>query len=238
MFIHSLQESGCFEYSHFNDKSITYTPLEMNEKQKKGDSATDDTPCKLTYSDAARTNPDALITAIRDGNEEAFASFYAGYADSLVHFLAKILRSEEDAKDVAQETFVQLWEGRDNLNPLRNMNSYVFTIARNAAFKTMRSKKRDMEETLETPSYVEEFAGSADENIISQETILLIEAIIAMMPPQRRKIFEMSRIEGLTYNEIAERLHISSSTVRTHIELAKDEIRSTLGVFLFILFLS
>ena len=74
-----------------------------------------------------------------------------------------------------------------------------------------------------------EFAGLADEGLITAETSLLLEEVIRNMPDQRRRVFELSRKEGLSYNEIAREMGISLNTVRTHMTFALKELRAALS---------
>ncbi len=170
-----------------------------------------------------------FIAAIRDGDEQAFSAFYMGYADSLIQFLTRITGNADDAEEVTQEAFATLWEKRELLDPHTSLYGFVYGMARNMAFRMLRAKTAENKKAEEQSYDVNEFAGLADEGLITAETSLLLEEVIRNMPDQRRRVFELSRKEGLSYNEIAREMGISLNTVRTHMSLALKELRAALS---------
>lgn len=192
------------------------------------------TPSK-TARNSRKNDLHALTAAIRAGDCEAFNAFYLGYGDSVVRFLTKILCNLEDAKEVTQETFIELWENREKLNPQTSLNYYVVGIARNLAINLLRSKSKFPEADTDLQFYRGELAGYADEGLVAKEIDILYKEALRRMPTQRRRIFEMSREENLSYNEIAERLDISYNTVKFHMQAALNDLRSALAVALFLL---
>ncbi len=170
-----------------------------------------------------------FVAAIRNGDAEAFSAFYMGYADSLIHFLTRITGSMEDAKEVTQEAFAALWEKRATLDPHTSLYGFVYGMARNMAFRMLRTKTTENKKAGEHSYDVNEFAGLADEGLITLETSLLLEEVIRNMPDQRRRVFELSRKEGLSYSEIAREMGISLNTVRTHMTFALKELRAALA---------
>ncbi len=170
-----------------------------------------------------------FISAIRSGDEKAFSTFYMGYADSLIHFLTRITGNSDDAKEVTQEAFAMLWEKRATLDPHTSLYGFVYGMARNMAFRMLRNKTAESKKADERTYDVNEFAGLADEGLITAETSLLLEEVIRNMPDQRRRVFELSRKEGLSYNEIAREMGISLNTVRTHMTFALKELRAALA---------
>jgi RNA polymerase sigma-70 factor (ECF subfamily) len=188
------------------------------------------------FDNVAKNNPQALIAAIRNGDSDAFNAFCMGYGDSLIRVLTKILGNEEDAKDVTQDTFVLLWEGRERIDPLMSLKGYASTMAKNLAIDNIRAQGKRMECDADPYDVPHGFAEDADVMLISRETEILIAHAIRNMPAQRRRVFELSREEGLTHNEIAERLGISRNTVITHLNRAKEEIKSSLACALLLMF--
>ena len=184
--------------------------------------------------DDAGKNPKALIVAIRSGDADAFANYYLGYGDSLMKFLVRMLRNEDDASEIMQETFALLWERRETLDPHASLNGFVMGIARHLAMDMFREKRKAIEVT-ELHLVRSEYSDFADDEIIATELSLLIEIALVSMPAQRRKVFEMKREEGMTYNEIAKRLNITCGTVKTHMVLALKDIRSIVGTLIVIL---
>ena len=184
--------------------------------------------------DDAGKNPEALIAAIRGGDADAFANYYLGYSHSLTKLLVNLLNNEDDANEIVQETFARLWEKRKTFDPHTSLNGFVAGTARHLAMDFLREKQKGIEVT-NLHFMRSEYADLADDGMLAEELTLLVEAALAIMPPQRRKVFEMSRKEGLTHNEIAKQLGLSYSTVKNHIFCALKDIRSILGAFIVIL---
>ncbi len=183
-------------------------------------------------------NMDKIVAAIRSGDSDVFAAFYHDYAGSMINLLTRVLGNKADAEEVTQDAFAYLWEHRETLDPHTSLKGYTAGMARNMAFKLLRSKHTaDSKNDKLKYTIAADYAESPDSKLISQETEILIRDAIRNMPPQRRKIFEMSRDEGLTYNEIAERLDISYNTVKFHMQAALTDIRTTLvSVLVMLLF--
>lgn len=172
-----------------------------------------------------------LFEAIRNGDEEAYTAYYLGYADSMVKFMKKILYDEEEAREVTQDVFAYLWENRKNINPDKSLNSFIFNVAKNMSYNIMR--RRNIKQkyvqlyTMNNP----DLDFSTEEHFISEETSVLLNHILGKMPPQRSKVFELSRIEGKSYEEIAVELGISINTVKHHMKLALKDMRKILTCF-------
>jgi RNA polymerase sigma-70 factor (ECF subfamily) len=90
------------------------------------------------------------------------------------------------------------------------------------------------ERYVKTPTYADVESYSLDDQLIAEETAILIDIAIERMPPQRKKIFEMSRLEGLKSTEIAEQLNLSRHTVDNHLAAAKKDLRDLLTLFAFL----
>jgi RNA polymerase sigma-70 factor (ECF subfamily) len=152
-----------------------------------------------------------------------------GYADSLIHFLTRITGNADDAQEVVQDTFATLWERRETLDPHTSLYGFVYGMARNMAFRMLRGRSAESKKSQEHQRTAPQFTGLADEGLISHETSLLLEELIRNMPAQRRRVYELSRKEGMSYNEIAREMGISLNTVRTHMTFALKELRAALA---------
>ncbi len=170
-----------------------------------------------------------FVAAIKSGDAAAFSAFYMGYADSLVHFLTRITGNSDDAKEVTQEAFATLWEKRATLEPHTSLYGFVYGMARNMAFRMLRTRTTENKKIIEEKLVAPQFAEFADEGMITLETSLLLDEVIRNMPSQRRRVFELSRKEGMSYNEIAREMGISLNTVRTHMTFALKELRAALA---------
>lgn len=179
--------------------------------------------------------PEHVLAELRDGSHDAFQQVYLHYIDSVWEFLRMLIKSDADSEEIAQDVFVALWEKRGRIDPSKNIKPYLYANARNAVlnyFKHKKVKDKYMQFAVNSiPRY-----ETSDEIVIAQETELLIMITVERMPAQRRRVFKMSRFEGLSNDEIAVLLKLSKNTVENHITTAVKDIRRTLGIALMLLF--
>lgn len=163
------------------------------------------------------------LNALREGDEKAFKKIYLNYYKRTLYFLTGLVKSETDAEELTQEVFIKLWTNRKTIDPERSVHSYMYTIARNAAFNFLKHRLIEI-------SYINEYTTEAEtetseEILFAKEIALLIEMTVNRMPVQRQRIYKMSRNEGLNNEEIASRLQISKKTVENQLSLALGELK-------------
>lgn len=168
-----------------------------------------------------------LLGELRDGDHEAYNVVYRHYRDSIVNFLFKLLRSREDAEEIAQNVFMALWERRAELDPQKNIRTLLYTIARNAVMNQFKRQKV-FEKYLKLSDADDTESLTAEDILIARERELLIEFTVGKMPSKRRKIYEMSRRENLSNEDIAQRLDTSRQNVANHLSQALRQIRHAL----------
>lgn len=173
-----------------------------------------------------------VVEALRTGDEGAFRSVYLHTYDKLKRFLRYLLGSNEDAEEVVQDIFLYILENRDKIDSSKNFRSYLYTIARHMAGKQMARRKNVDKYIGYHTTLSPEFAWAPDEVVMSDELALVLTIYIDNMPPQRRRVFEMSRTEGKSIKEIAEALGISPNTVKSHLQSAIGGLRDMIGLFL------
>lgn len=175
------------------------------------------------------------IASVVDEDHDAFKKLYYAYNGSVVKFLTALLGSQQIAEDIAQDIFAYIWENRQKLTSVRHFKSYLFTIARNASFKFIRQDQRLCGLSDETDLAPGAESYASDEQLMAEETKLLISIAVSRMPKLRRTVFSLSRDEGLTHEQIAQKLGISKESVASHINTAKNEIRKLITVYLILL---
>ena len=175
-----------------------------------------------------------LLKAISEGDEKAFKTFFLYYYPRIKGFINGLLQSQEEAEDLSQDIFLTLWNNRSSLHTINNLKPYLFRISKNAVY-------RHIERTLlfrnyqqkETEKYIPPLeSNETDDNIHLKELELLV---VEKMPPQRQKIYKMSRESGMNNEEIARELSINKRTVENHLSQALTDIRKALFIT-FILF--
>lgn len=168
-----------------------------------------------------------LLEALRGGDHEAYNAVYVHYRDMIGNFLYKLLRSREEAEEITQNVFMTLWERRSELDPSRNIRTLLYTVARNAVMNQFKRRKVfEKYQQSNDPDDTENL--TAEDILIAQERELLIELTVENMPEMRRKIFEMSRREHLSNEDIAEQLDTSRQNVANHLSQALKQIKHAL----------
>ena len=173
-----------------------------------------------------------ILVALKGGDHKAFEVIFVTYFNKVKYFINGLVKSESDAEELAQEVFVKLWVNRESIVIEKSFSSYLYVMARNAAFNFLKSKfVRDS--YLNDQSYQSnEESVTSDDVMVAKETELLLKIIVSKMPEQRRRIYEMSRNQGLKNDEIAAKLNISKKTVENQLSLALKELRQVFSSFL------
>lgn len=168
---------------------------------------------------------DMLARALAHDDREVFNRLFEKLYPKVKYFITGMCHDEEEAENLTQNLFLRLWAKRDRLKSVDNISSYVFTMAYNESINFIRHSLTLI--TLPIDSDVKEMGGGADpqRDVEYKELIKKVYEKIDLMPMQQRKVFIMSREEGLTNREIAERLGISQRTVEAHISASLKELR-------------
>ena len=170
-----------------------------------------------------------LLRKLAQGNREAFDALYMQYAAKTEEFVYRMLKSRCEAEDITHDIFLKIWQHRSTLPDIDKFGAYLFRMARNAVYDRFDSRAVREKYAANGKSAVEFELP----DIESRDLLMLIELAVAQMPEQRRRIFRMSREEGLSNDEIAQRLEISRRTVENQISRALSELRKLLTVISF-----
>lgn len=136
------------------------------------------------------------------------------------------LKSAEEAEELTQDVFLKTWKARDQLEGLDNFDNWLFIISRNAIVSAVRQK-------LRRPGFLRGQDGEAealrpDQWLEHRQHYQLLLTGIGLLPEKRQQVFRMSRLEGLTHEQIAERLGMHKDTVAQYIVKAVAFLKSYL----------
>ena len=172
-----------------------------------------------------------LIILIKEGDIRAFDEFYKRNWRMLYQTAYRSTSSQEDAKDLVQTVFINLWNCRQNLNPDAYTPSYLFKILRNNIinfYKQDSARRKRLEQLL----YLDEGNQYTNEdNLMAKELSIAIDGEIRELPRKMQEVFILSRQQHLSVNEISETLNITPRTVKNQLSNALKILRTKLGMF-------
>ncbi|HWI94207.1 MAG TPA: RNA polymerase sigma-70 factor [Flavisolibacter sp.] len=172
-------------------------------------------------------NHDCLAD-IANGDQEAFCKFFHAFKNKIYSFSYSFTKSQQVAEEITQDVFTKVWTNRESLCEIENIDAWLSTITKNLCFnylKKLALERKTKDQLLKTRNY-------SDENVeqylsYKEKTNQLAEAL-DQLSPQQRLIFTLNRDKGLKNGEIADQLHLSPSTVKTHMVNALRKIRTIL----------
>lgn len=172
------------------------------------------------------------LQSVRSGDEITFEQIFHGYFERICFFAREYVCDEEVARELAQETFVRLWEIRATLEDGSDIPALLFTIVRNHALNylkhlTIRDKFRQFSEQQQAERQLNLMALTdlQVEEIFKSDLQQKINEAVDDLPEKCREVFMMSRNFGMSYKEIAAQLNISIKTVENHISEALKKLR-------------
>jgi RNA polymerase sigma-70 factor (ECF subfamily) len=173
-----------------------------------------------------------LLRRIAAGDREAFADFYDQHSTLMFSVAVRVLNDPNEAEDVLQETFVQIWEKAGSFDPqLGKASSWVATMTRNKAIDRIRAAQRRSrlnDEAGAELAITQEADATVNEAVHGHDKAKLIQTAIVELPAEQRRAIELAYFSGLTQNEISEKLHEPLGTVKARIRRGLLKLRDQL----------
>ena len=170
-----------------------------------------------------------IISKLKKGDVLSFDVIFKRYHRKVYYFAISYLKNKEEAEDVVQEVFMNLWRYRDQINEYYVFSKYLFKITYTTTCKKFRkqaSDKRHLEELLNNLSTED---NSTKLDIEYNSLIETTKQLIEKLPSRQRNILLLSLEEQLDSEKIAEKLDISKKTVENYLAMAKTSLRKTLA---------
>ncbi|WP_299665034.1 RNA polymerase sigma factor [uncultured Polaribacter sp.] len=179
-------------------------------------------------SNTSKLNENLLLKQLIAGNEKAFTSLFTTYQDDLFKYSLKMVKFRVYAAEIVQDVFLSIWLKRASLDPQLSIKSYLFAATRNKTI-TFLNKAAKNQKLCDEIFYKSQKSINSTERYIREDELEVIKKeALDLLPPRRRQIFEMSRNDHKSYEEIAKELGISPHTVRNHMSLALETLRDFL----------
>ncbi len=188
-------------------------------------------------------DPDAaLMLRLRDGDELAFNTLLEKFQGPIYNFVFRQVGREEDAEDIAQNVFVQLYRSAPRYQPTARFTTWLFTIARNLCLNEFRRRQRHPLLSLgatfsddpeaEPTQFADPKARSPSLEISEKELRERLLAAIQKLPENQRTAIMLCRYEGLAYEEIAQVLGASVGATKSLLHRARETLKNELHEFL------
>lgn len=184
-----------------------------------------------------------VIDQIKSGNEKAFHAVYDLYFLRLERFAAAYVTDRREAQDIVQSVFLTLWDRKENLYPETNLCNYLITLTKNQCLNYLRHARAQLnyltrQEQKNAELLLNYYAlEKLNENkLFSDELEIVAKQAIDSLPGQSREVFILSRVEGMKYQEIAQKLEVSVKTVEKKMSIALELLRDALKDFYMLVF--
>ena len=171
-----------------------------------------------------------LTSSICINDEISFQEFFQQWYGKLYAYLLKLVKSKDIADELTTDIFLKIWRDKEDIPVIQNADAYLFRVAHNKAIDFFRKTSRDAQvQKIIAKQIQTDQAPSADHFVLEAENEQLFRKAIECLSPQRRDIFLLSRVNGLTHEQIADKMNLSRNTVRNTIAESLKNIRQFLG---------
>lgn len=166
------------------------------------------------------------ISQLKEGSEQAFSELYMRFSNKLYGFALAQTKNTSLAEDIVQETFMKLWNTREQLDCYGNVHALLFTIARNLIIDSFRKQiaKIDFEDYQKAAKEISPWPSPHDQ-IEYQESIDRLQQSKKLLSKRECQIYEMSKEQHIPIQEIADSLNLSSQTVKNYLSSSLKLLR-------------
>ena len=180
------------------------------------------------------TSDSYLIELWRTGNEKAYRALFDRYFYKLYKYTLKLISDKSVSEEIVMDVMLAVWQKKDMLNSNLSLSAYLYRSVKNRLIDHLRKQHSagavhtvSLEQTMVEPpsSFV------TDSRLLHKELEVLYRTSLNRLPPQKKRIFTMSREEGSSYKEIADRLHLSKNTVENHMVAALRLMKNHIAMY-------
>jgi len=169
-----------------------------------------------------------FFTQLKSDDKNAINGLYEAYSRRLYKFAFSYLKTDDDSLDVVQDVFLSLWNKRHDLKENTNLEAYLFTVTKNSVISIFRKKISEKGYLEHLRQVAVLYHTDSDEKYDYENLSKKIQELVAKLPVHRKRIFQMSKENGMSNKAIAEELNISVKTVEDHMTKARRFIKEHL----------
>ena len=158
---------------------------------------------------------------------EAFESRVLPAKDKMYRFAQRLLKDEEEAKDIVQEAMIRVWNKRDEMHTYLNMEAWCMRIVRNLSLDRIKSKQFNSDR-LDSTYNLSASGATPEQKTETDNTMENIHNFIASLPDKQRQIMQLRDIEGFSYKEIGDILNLDANNVKVNLFRARKSVRENL----------
>lgn len=189
-------------------------------------------------------NQKDIVNMFTQGSERAFERLFQLYFPRLISYANTFLYNRQEAEDLVQDVFVQIWNHKETIDTERQFSSFLFTLVRNRCLNSLKKKVVEDKFCTATARMISEelylISFEMEDDFVSMEEKLNVELekVIAEMPDRCQVAFRLKWLEGKKIREIAEEMSISTTMVDKHLakglQIAREKLSPDMFLFLFI----
>ncbi len=176
------------------------------------------------------TDERTLLMRLRKGDEQAFTALYHAHKRRLIAAALRLLKSETLAEEIVQEAFLKIWERRASIDPEQSFAAYLHRVAHHLVMDVFRKSASEKRLTDQLISRAVDHYTHVEETIFAQENRERLHRALDLLPPQRKRVYTLFKLEGKSYQEIGAELGIGKPTINEHITKANQFLRGHFNV--------
>lgn len=168
-------------------------------------------------------NDGELLAQARAGNPTAYAEFVRRHERRIFRHLLNLTGSREEARELAQDTFLKAWEALADAEPAEHVQAWLYRIASNLAFDLLRRRKVVRFEPVSDEHEQEHASPEAgpDTRLEARQSIGRLQAALESLAPELREVLLLREVEGLSYEELSQALRVGEGTVKSRLSRAR-----------------
>ena len=170
-----------------------------------------------------------VLEEVAQGNEAAFRILYDIHHRRVYSFALFLTHSEVLAEEVTQEIFIKIWNHRAELSKICQFDAWLKTIVRNQCYTFLNRLAKERLILQEINNLGEKASDNTEEKILYNDYNRILQKVLTRLPEQQRKVFMLSRQEGIKHEDIARQMGLSINTIKSHMKAALKNIRLIIG---------